>query len=145
MRYDAGKTKTQKGFGMVRKAFTLTALLIAANCAHAAQWKMIGALHSSTLSIDMASVSRARPIVKFWQKEEWVLPTVSAGISTPASMRMTRFSINCKESTFALGATTFYDASGGVIQSQHGEPDVWDAIPPDSIVDTMREMMCKPT
>jgi hypothetical protein len=127
---------------MIRNGVFGAVLLGVSIVASAAQWKIVGATHSSTISIDTSSVLRTGSVVKVWQKVEWAIPTPQPGYQTPVSTLLILNRIDCHEHTISAGNSTFYDAAGGVIGSVEGAPADFRDIPPGSVGDTMRATVC---
>lgn len=85
--------------------------------AFAANWRLIATTvdRKESFWVDLDSITTDQGLVSFWLRENLAAPRTVAGITYASSIA--RYSTNCTSQKLTSTTTTFYDASGKVVNS----------------------------
>ena len=134
--------------------FVVLFLFIFANHAGAADWVLFGQTASGDIYYDKSSITEVGNIVRVWTKDIYnkdgkantyeILKNLGHAIANPdlLSHQLILRELDCAKGEMQSTALTVYTADGAVVFSQRKSFDEKKDIIPDSIFETLKNIVC---
>ena len=130
------------------KRTIFVALLLASGAAYAARWISIGTGgNGDRIFIDVSTIQLAGNIRHVWWEQVY-LPHTDKGVGDEEGKGRTetvrRSALNCNERSQKIEAqiTYFEDGTNYVEPSRSISEEVWEPVPPDSILERVMKAVC---
>jgi len=128
----------------------LIILLLVTPVNGSSNWVKYARSNGDILSYNKIHIKRTKDIVKVWTKI--VFSDAGRGTNNRGSSNEKRdklsfnkslIEIDCKEERVRLLSFIQYNTDGSVLNSRYHDKPEWKYIPPDSMLDMLRENVCK--
>ena len=131
------------------KHLILILSILLCQAAYAANWEYVGKglgndllyIDTSSIQYGWSSLTPPQRLITFWAKH------LNKNIDYHIEGKKVWFTlykdiINCETSSYSSFSALVYSVDGSIITSENGHG--WRAIPPDSVIDAYKQLLCTP-
>ena len=122
------------------KKVTSIFLLIISISDAMAEWVPVRSDKKQTTYIEYSTIKLSGDTRKVWVLEKYIQPEKLVDIYYSSSM--TQFELNCKDESFNIIASTYYDKSGNVMYNLENEQQHWDPVAPGTKGEFIWQLVC---